>query len=113
MAQEHLASGEMGSVLPLGDKLTDATTQALFKASQLMVSRLVLAAGKSIPEHVVPGEITVQCLEGVIDFRFGRTTRRMRQGDFLRLDGGISHELTALEDASVLLTICLLPTSGD
>ena len=39
---------------------------ALFKTEELEVIRLVLAAGKSLPPHKVPGEITIQCLEGRI-----------------------------------------------
>lgn len=109
MAQPHLAPGELGSVLPLGSLLARTPSHALLKAPQLEVIRLVLPAGKSMPGHQVPGEITVQCIEGVIDFQFGSETRRMEPGSFLHLPGGTPHRLTALEDASLLLTICLQP----
>lgn len=109
MAQPHLQSGQIGSVLPLGSSLTKTPSYALLKAAQLEVIRVVLMAGKSMPEHQVQGEITVQCLEGVAEFRAGTEMHRMRAGDFLHLDGGVPHALTAREDASLLVTICLLP----
>ncbi|MBK6613367.1 cupin domain-containing protein [Ottowia sp.] len=109
MAQPHLASGQLGSVLPLGAQLASTPSHALLKAAQLEVMRVVLRAGKAMPEHRVAGEITVQCLEGVVDFRAGADVHRLRAGDFLHLAGGVPHELTAREDASLLVTICLLP----
>lgn len=109
MAQPHLAPGEVGSVLPLGGKLAHTPSYALLKAPQLEVMRLVLLAGKTMPGHQVAGEITVQCLEGVVNFRIGATVRRLRAGDFLHLRGGEPHELTAVEDASLLVTVCLVP----
>lgn len=109
MAQPHLQSGQIGSVWPLGPKLASTPSYALLKASQLEVMRVVLPAGKSMPEHQVPGEITVQCLEGVLEFRVGTDNHIMRAGDFLHLDGSVPHALTARDDASVLVTICLCP----
>lgn len=62
MAQPHLQSGQIGTVLPLGAAVRTTPSYALLKARQLEVMRLVLLAGKSMPEHQVTGEITVQCL---------------------------------------------------
>lgn len=107
MAQPHLRSGQIGSVLPLGAQLADTPSFALLKANQLEVMRVVLLAGKSMPVHQVPGEITVQCLEGVLEFRAYSQEHLMQAGDFLHLDGGVPHSLTAREDCSVLVTICL------
>lgn len=107
MAQPHLQSGQIGSVLPLGPKLASTPSYALLKATQLEVIRVVLPAGKSMPEHQVTGEITVQCLEGTVEFRAGAENILMRAGDFLHLEGSVPHALTAQDDASVLVTICL------
>ena len=107
MAQPHLAPGQIGSVLPLGSRLAQTPSYALLKAPQLEVIRMVLPAGKTMPGHQVAGEITVQCLEGVIDFEIAGQSQRMRQGDFLHLAGGVAHQLTGVEDASALVTICL------
>lgn len=107
MALPHLASGEIKSVLPLGPRLAIVPSYALLKSPQMEVLRLILLAGETLPGHTVPGEITVQCLEGVIDFTANGTSHALHAGDFLHLDGGVAHALHALEDSSVLVTICL------
>jgi quercetin dioxygenase-like cupin family protein len=91
----------------LGSRLAQTPSYALLKAPQLEVIRVVLPAGRTMPGHQVAGEITVQCLEGVIDFEIAGQSQRMRQGDFLHLAGGVAHQLTGVEDASALVTICL------
>jgi quercetin dioxygenase-like cupin family protein len=80
---------------------------ALFKSEQLEVIRLVLPTGRAMPMHTVPGEITVQCLEGSIDFETPSGTQRLQAGQLLFLRGGEPHALLGVEDASVLVTIVL------
>lgn len=109
MAETHLSSGQVVSVAPFGDRLVSARTTALLKARQLEVVRVVLPAGKAMREHAVAGEITLQCLEGQVDFTTPRSTQRLSAGDFLHLAGGVPHGLLARTDASLLLTICLAP----
>jgi quercetin dioxygenase-like cupin family protein len=109
MAQEHAASGELVSVLPLGERLQGSKTTAILKADQLEIVRIVLRAGKGLAEHAAPGEITVQCIEGCIDFTIPGAVRRMRAGDLIHLRAGEAHALMAIEDSSALLTIRLIP----
>mgnify|MGYP006195636767 CR=1 FL=1 len=68
---------------------------------------LRLPLGKAMPMHQVAGEITVQCLEGVIDFETPEGVQRLQTGQLLFLRGGVPHSLLAVEDASVLVTIVL------
>jgi quercetin dioxygenase-like cupin family protein len=107
MAQPHAQSGQVVSVLPLGERLAGARTTALLKAEQLEVVRIVLHAGKALREHSAPGEITVQCLEGEVEFRTPGAVHLLHAGDFIHLRRGEPHALTARSDASLLLTICL------
>ena len=107
MAIEHAASGQLIDVQPLAAKLAESKTSALFKSNELEVMRLVLAAHKSIPMHSVKGEITVQCLEGEVQFHAGGRTQPMQAGQLVWLAGGVEHGLTALRDASLLVTIVL------
>lgn len=109
MAQPHAEPGEIVSVRPLGAQLSEATSTAILKASQLEIIRVVLPAGKTMREHHTPGEITVQCLEGVVEFETDDTTQTMQAGDLIHLAPRARHALKALENASLLLTICLLP----
>ena len=66
-------------------------------------------AGKSMREHHTPGEATVQCIEGTVEFKAGDTTHLLRAGDLVHLQPRALHALTAVEDASLLVTICLAP----
>jgi len=107
MAIPHASSGEPVDVRPLGAALADTRNSALFKGRDLKVMRLVVPVGKPVPVHEVPGEVTLQCLEGRIDVVVDGRHRTLAAGDLLYLAGGVSHGLAAHEDASVLVTIAL------
>jgi quercetin dioxygenase-like cupin family protein len=107
MAIPHAKSGDVIDVRPLGTSLKDQKTSTLIKTDSLEVLRLVIPAGTQIAEHQVPGEITVQCLEGEVVFDAGGTERKLSAGDFLFLAGGTPHALRAAKDSSVLVTILL------
>lgn len=109
MALHHAVPGEIIDIRPLGEKLRQAVTATLLKSEHLQVFRLVLPEGKEFREHSVPGEITVQCLEGVVEFSTPGGTQQLRAGELLYLDGGDPHALKGVEDASVLVTIFLKP----
>ena len=108
MAQPHAASGQLVHLEPLGERLSTSATTALLKAEQLEIVRIVLLRGQALRQHLVPGEITLQCIEGVVELTAGGEPRRMRAGDFVHLGARQPHALVAVEDASLLLTICLL-----
>ena len=109
MALHHAISGELIDIRPYGPALACATTRALYKSAHLELFRMVLPSGKAMPSHQVKGEITVQCLEGSVEFKVGEAGRVMRQGDLLCLEGGAAHSVTALEASSLLVTILLHP----
>lgn len=107
MATPRASHGELIDIRPLGDALPDSKSITLMRSDHLEVARLVLPAGKHIPEHRAPGEITVQCLEGVVKFGTGTAVHLMRSGDMLYLLGEEPHWLEAVENASVLVTLYL------
>lgn len=107
MAMPRVKQGELIGVRPLGEALRDSKSVTLMRSAHLEVVRLVLPAGKHIPEHRAPGEITVQCLEGVVKFGTGAGAQLMRGGDMLFLLAGEPHWLEAVENASVLVTLYL------
>lgn len=107
MALHHAASGELISVRPLGPELRGTTSRALFKSQHLEVLRLVLQSGQAVPTHEVAGELTVQCLEGSVEFTAAGATHAMRQGDLICLTGCEDYSLRALEDCSCLVSIVL------
>lgn len=108
MAQTHAAAGDIIDIRPLGADLHDHVTTAFFKSAQLELMRLVLPSGKAMREHKVAGEITVLCIEGLIDFTTPSRSQRLAPGQLIHLAAGEPHSLRAVADSSALLTICLL-----
>ena len=107
MAIPHAKSGEAIDIKPLGPRLQTSVTSTLVKSDVLEVLRLVIPAGEAIDSHQVPGEITVQCLEGRVTFDAGGVDRDLSAGQMLFLEGGVPHGLRAVEDSSVLVSILL------
>lgn len=107
MAIPHAQPGEVINVRPLADKLQETKTHTLLKTEHVEVLRLVLPAGKTIAEHKAPSDITVQCLEGQVNFTAPMGTQVLRAGDMLFLNSAELHAVEAVSDASLLVTILL------
>lgn len=109
MALQHARSGDIVNLAPLGEAIATTATAAIIKADQLEVIRVVLPAGKEMRQHDTPGEITVLCIEGEVEFHTSSSAHLLAAGDFLHLQPRAPHSLRALKDASLLVTICLAP----
>lgn len=107
MALPHAQPGQAVDVRPLGARLPQSKTVALFKSADLEVMRLVLRAGQALPPHSVPGEITVQCIEGTIDITADGRSHVLQAGQLLYLAGGVVHGVSAVQNASALVTVAL------
>jgi quercetin dioxygenase-like cupin family protein len=105
MSLPHPGPCEPIDVRPLGPRLGDSASTALFRTDDIEVMRLVLPKGKSVPEHHVEGEMTLQCLEGTIEIRSRDKTQQLQAGQMLYLFGHTPYSLAALEDASLLMTM--------
>ena len=106
MALHHAQPGETVDIRPLGRAIPQTVNTTLLRSEHLQVFRVVLPKGEEFCDHAVSGEITVQCLEGLIDFRIGEgEVKRLAAGHLLFLNAGQHHALKALEDASILVTI--------
>ena len=107
MAIPHAASGELIDVRPLGANLRQAKSSTLVRANHLEVFRLVLPAGKTAPDHKASGAITIQCLEGTVEFEAHGRTQTLHAGSMVYLSDAEPHAVKALEDSSLLVTILL------
>jgi quercetin dioxygenase-like cupin family protein len=107
MSLHHFGSGEIIDLRPLGEKLKDAPSAALLKTDSVEVMRLVIKAGKPLPEHHVAGEVTIYCLEGKVELMAHQKKQLMQAGDLVYLEPMQPYALMAQEDASVLVTILL------
>ena len=98
-------TSEILTVGPLGEALAGAKTTVLLRTPALTVLRLIVRAGQDMPSHTPPGDATIHCLEGAIDFRVGDRTRRLAAGQMLYLAAGTVHAVRGVEHAAVLVTV--------
>ena len=59
MAIHHALSGELINILPYNNAILSTRFTTLYKTQRLEVFRMVLLAGKDMPEHQVSGELTM------------------------------------------------------
>ena len=104
MAILHAIPGQPVDVSPLGARLERGQSVALFKSRDLEV---VLAPGKSLPAHKLPGDLTLHCLEGRLEIGVQGQRTELLPGELVYLPGGVVHEVTAVEPSSALVTIAL------
>lgn len=107
MSLPHAVSGEIIDIRPLGKKLGASTSTTLIRASHLEVFRLILKAGKSTREHRAAGLITIQCLEGRAELLAHGKQQTLQAGDLVYLSDAEPHDVLAIEDSSLLVTILL------
>ena len=101
----------MVDLLAPGKASAPDKTIAIFKAPDIEVMRLVLPAGKHVPDHSVSGSLTVQCLRGKLDLLLRGQTPPLAAGQFTYLAGGVMHALYAPEDSELLVTL-VVPAVG-
>ncbi len=107
MALQHASSGQVIQLQRDGEDASQFASIALAKTNDIELIRLVMPAGKGMPEHGVKGDITLQCLSGEIAFDAHGRTVTLRGGEMLFLQGGSLHALRAVSDSVALLTIVL------
>lgn len=104
MSLHHASSGEVIDLRALGAEL-DGPSTALVRTDDLEVMRLVLPSGRSVPQHRVSGEITLQCLEGAVEVQAGDDALVLDAGKLVYLASNIPYALRALQDSSLLMTL--------
>ena len=107
MALIHAKPTEVIDIRPYGPALPAAFSKALFKSEQLEVMRLILPAGKAVPQHHLAGEVTIQCLEGRVVLTAGDSELELLPGELVWLTANTPYSLLGREDASVLMTIAV------
>ena len=83
-------------------------TQVLLETSFSKEIRILLRKGQLMKEHKAPFPIIVHIVEGNIDFGVEGTVRLLKQGDMITLAANIPHDLLAISDSIVRLTLSKL-----
>jgi quercetin dioxygenase-like cupin family protein len=107
MSADHARSGDLVELDPgtAGAGLTSSV--ALVRDDRMEVMRWVLPAGRSVPEHLAYGPVTVQCVAGLASLRLQGAERLLTPGTLVYLAAGERHALEALADAVLLVTMVL------
>lgn len=80
-------------------------TAVLLKADNLRVVFRSLRDGSTLPPHKAAGDITVQVLNGQIEFTAAGQTLSLQKGQVIALKAGVPHSVTALRQAAILITL--------
>ncbi len=83
----------------------DRNAVTLVKNQDVRVTLMALHKGASLREHHVEGPITVYIIEGSVNFIVGQDKCVLKRSGFLSLERTIPHDVEALEDSIMLLTI--------
>ena len=84
---------------------TGRSSKTLVKYADLRVVLMALKAGTCIQEHQTEGRISIQTISGHISIRASGRTFDLPAGSLLALDRATAHDVQALEDSAILLTI--------
>lgn len=82
-------------------------TDVLFVSEFSREIRIVFKKGQFMKEHETPFPIVVEVVDGQIDFGIDGGVEHLGKGDLITLAGGHRHDLIALTDSVVRLTISL------
>ncbi len=105
LADEHLALAQQHSAG------RSAHTIYGGQGHVLRQTLIALAAGRRLGEHESPGEATLQVLRGAVRLHAGGHTWDGAAGDHVVIPGE-RHDLEAIEDTVVLLTVGLHGVPG-
>lgn len=105
MATHHAEPGEIVDLKSWAQDLPFEQTKVIIKTKELELVRLVIPAGKQIPEHKVTGPIVIHCLDGELIITAMNTNTCLTTGHLLYLKPGEPHALKSVSNSIVLLSI--------
>lgn len=100
LAEEHLSRAAASS--------TGRSAHTVVGGAEHRLRHTVLAlvAGRSLGEHMGPGEATLVVLRGTVELHAGAETQTGQEADLIVIPP-VRHDLLAVTDAVVLLTVAV------
>lgn len=87
------------------------TRRTLASGERLTLMRIEIEREHTVPEHTHPHEQAGTVVVGRVSVRIGATTTVCDEGDSYLIPGGVPHEVTAIEPAT--LVECFSPPRED
>ena len=84
---------------------TRPTIQVLLDTENGKEIRIAFKKDQVMKEHKTPFAIVVEIFEGCIDFGVNGEVHTLNRGDLISLSGGVPHDLTAVKDSIVRLSL--------
>jgi quercetin dioxygenase-like cupin family protein len=108
LSAEHLLLDLGGAAVDLRameDDFQDRRAVTLVRESGMNVVLVALKPGAVLREHAAPGPATVQVLDGHVRVKIGDEQLDVPADRLLAFDAGVRHEVEAVEDSTLLLTL--------
>ncbi|MEO8773433.1 MAG: cupin domain-containing protein [Gelidibacter sp.] len=84
---------------------TRPTIQVLLDTENGKEIRIAFKKDQVMKEHKTPFAIVVEIFEGCINFGVNGDIHTLNRGDLISLEGGVPHDLTAMKDSIVRLSL--------
>ncbi len=81
------------------------TIQVMLDTESGKEIRIAFKKGQVMKEHKTPFPIVVEIFEGAIDFGVNGDVHSLKKGDLIALEGGVPHDLKAVLESTVRLSL--------
>ncbi|MGM1057487.1 MAG: cupin [Bacteroidota bacterium] len=86
--------------------------QVLLNSESSKEIRIAMKKNQVMKEHKTPFPIVVEIFEGKVDFGVNGVIHNLEKGDLVALEGNVPHDLLAMEDSIVRLSLSIADTVG-
>jgi quercetin dioxygenase-like cupin family protein len=85
------------------------SAKTLVKHHEQRIVLIAVKAGTRMTKHRAAGAVSIQVLSGRLHVQVGAITMDVRAGHLLALDRALSHDVDAIEDTNLVLSISSSP----